>query len=34
MDKFEQEALDYLYEELENYYDEAEQGEIFDGLDD
>ena len=29
-----QEALDYFYEELESYYDEDEQGEIFDGLDD
>ena len=29
-----QEALDYFYEELESYYDEDEQGEIFDGVDD
>ncbi|SQF06328.1 Uncharacterised protein [Streptococcus equi subsp. zooepidemicus] len=28
-----QEALDYFYEELESYYDEDEQGEIFDGFD-
>lgn len=34
MDKFDQEALDYFYEELESYYDEDEQGEIFDGLND
>lgn len=34
MDKLEQEALDYFYEELESYYDEDEQGEIFDGLND
>lgn len=34
MDKLEQEALDYFYEELESYYDEDEQGEIFDGLSD
>lgn len=29
-----QEALDYFYEELESYYDEDEQREIFDGVDD
>ena len=34
MNEFEQEALDYFYEELESYYDEDEQGEIFDGFDD
>ena len=35
MDKLEQEALDYFYEELESYYDdEDEQGGIFDGLSD
>ena len=34
MNEFEQEALDYFYEELESYYDEDEQGEIFDGVDD
>ena len=34
MDKLDQETLDYFYEELESYYDEDEQGEIFDGLDD
>ena len=34
MDKLEQEALDYFYEELESYYDEDEQGEIFDSLSD
>lgn len=33
MDELEQEALDYFYEELENYYDEDEQGEIYDGYD-
>lgn len=27
-----QESLDYFYEELESYYNEGEQGEIFDGL--
>ncbi len=34
MDKLDQETLDYFYDELESYYDEDEQGEIFDGLDD
>ena len=34
MDKLDQETLDYFYEELESYYDEDEQGEIFDGVDD
>lgn len=34
MDKLDQETLDYFYEELESYYDEDEQGEIFDGLND
>ena len=34
MDKLDQETLDYFYEELDSYYDEDEQGEIFDGLDD
>lgn len=34
MNEFEQEALDYFYEELESYYDEDETGEIFDGFDD
>lgn len=33
MNEFEQEALDYFYEELESYYDEGEQGEIFDEFD-
>ncbi|VLQ69095.1 Uncharacterised protein [Streptococcus pneumoniae] len=31
---FDQETLDLFYEELEDYYDEDKQGEIFDGLDD
>ena len=30
MNFFDQEALDYFYEELESYYDEDELGEIFD----
>ena len=34
MDELEQEALDYFYEALESYYDEDEQGEIFDGFND
>ena len=34
MDAFEQEALDYFYEELESYYEKDEQGESFDGFDD
>ena len=34
MNTTDQEALDYFYEELDSYYDEDEQGEIFDGLDD
>ena len=34
MDNFEKETLDYFYEELESYYDEDEQGEIFDALND
>lgn len=34
MNTTDQEALDYFYEELESYYDEHEQGEIFDGVDD
>lgn len=32
MNFFDQEALDYFYEELESYYDEDELGEIFDGF--
>ena len=32
MNFFDQEALDYFYEELESYYDEDEPGEIFDGF--
>lgn len=32
MFEIDQEILDYFYEELESYYDEDEQGEIFDGL--
>ncbi len=32
MNIFDQEALDYFYEELESYYDEDELGEIFDGF--
>ena len=32
MYEIEQEALEIFYEELESYYDEDEQGEIFDGL--
>lgn len=34
MNTTDRESLDYFYEELESYYDEDEQGEIFDGLDD
>lgn len=34
MDEFDQEALDYFYEEMDYYYDADEQGEIFDGLND
>ena len=34
MDKLDQETLDYFYDELESYYDEDEQREIFDGVDD
>lgn len=34
MFEIDQETLDYFYEELESYYDEDEQGEIFDGLND
>lgn len=34
MNTTDQEALYYFYEELDSYYDEDEQGEIFDGLDD
>ncbi|HFI0960667.1 TPA: hypothetical protein ACGPAV_001944 [Streptococcus suis] len=34
MFEIDRESLDYFYEELESYYDEDEQGEIFDGLDD
>lgn len=34
MYEIEQEVLDIFYEELESYYDEDEQGEIFDGLGD
>lgn len=34
MNTTDQEALDYFYEEFDSYYDEDEQGEIFDGLDD
>lgn len=30
MNYIDQEALDYFYEEMEYYYDEDEQGEIFD----
>lgn len=33
MDEFNQEALDYFYEEMDYYYDENEQEEIFDGYD-
>lgn len=34
MNFFDQEALDYFYEELGSYYDEEEeQGEIYDGYD-
>ena len=33
MDNFEKETLDYFYEELESYYDEDEQGDIYDGYD-
>jgi hypothetical protein len=32
MFEVEQEALDYFYEELEFYYDEDEQEEIFDSF--
>ena len=32
MNFFDQEALDYFYEEFESYYDEDELGEIFDGF--
>lgn len=32
MFEIDQETLDYFYEELESFYDEDEQGEIFDGL--
>lgn len=34
MNTFEQEALDYFYEEMDDYYDENETEEIFDGFDD
>lgn len=34
MSEFDQEALDYFYEEMDCYYDENEQEEIFDGFDD
>ena len=34
MNTFEQEALDYFYEEMDDYYDENEAEEIFDGFDD
>ncbi|PIO78099.1 hypothetical protein ADO05_01902 [Streptococcus parauberis] len=34
MDKFEQEALDYFYVEMNEYYDENDREEIFDGVDD
>ncbi|CYU66457.1 Uncharacterised protein [Streptococcus suis] len=34
MNTTDRESLDYFYEKLESYYDEDEQGEIFDGLDD
>lgn len=34
MNSIEQEALNYFYEEMDYYYNEDEQEEIFDGLDD